>query len=704
MIPPEQHHALRETLAATGRAVLLMLGGVLLLLVYGAFQFNGLKHREAMDQAQVGRNLARGEGFTTYFIRPLSLWTTASRKTGGAEPLLRHPDLINPPLYPALAASLFYILQKGNLQPPSGDSTEEARPAPGVVGRIVARVIGWRHGSKLWWLAAGAWLLWLVLRAARFGVPPSHVPWHATGVVVCALLGGLFWAAPTSFAVGPAGAFTVFGPDRWVAYGLGIPLTLLNCALLYGMGRRLFDRRVAFTAVCLFGLAETTFQFALSGLSTMLTMAWVNAAWLALLIASEWRETGARPRGAVALALAAAAAMAGACLTHYAAGWLLLPLCAAAWRLWGLARGARMAAAMSGVFVALTGPWLARNVLLSGNFFGLAGYALAEHTRVTPGDTLQRVLEFKPLSVATSLVWSKALGNAVALWNNSPWMASYGVVLALFVAALLYRFRRALANRFKWLVAASWLLLGGVWCFTGVGARPENTVAEADNLLVLLVPLMTVLSTAVFYAHLDGLKLQSKLARFAAVAALVLAAAMPLALRLAGPAAGRMAYPPYHPPLVSHIAGYVEPAEFFASDQPWAVAWYGDRRCFWIPYSTAEFLTLHDMHQHIAGLLLTPVTLNSRLLTDIMAGEWAPWSAVLGFLKFPKMFPLQNGRLFIGRDNRPMDWRLGSPVNLDQLTAGVHMVVLCDSVRWKSQSPEAPLSQPPAAPTGAKAP
>jgi hypothetical protein len=73
-------------------------------------------------------------------------------------------------------------------------------------------------------------------------------------------------------------------------------------------------------------------------------------------------------------------------------------------------------------------------------------------------------------------------------------------------------------------------------------------------------------------------------------------------------------------------------------------------------------------------------------------------------LKFPRGFPLQNGRLFVGRDNRPVDWKLMGAVNLDQLTDGVHMVVLCDSERWKARPPAAPPAKPPAAPTGAKAP
>lgn len=90
--------------------ILLVLLALSLSLVYSASEFRGLEKREAMDQAQLARNLATGKGFTTYFIRPLSLWHL-KKKTASHDPLiLHHPDLINPPLYPAALAGLFHLL------------------------------------------------------------------------------------------------------------------------------------------------------------------------------------------------------------------------------------------------------------------------------------------------------------------------------------------------------------------------------------------------------------------------------------------------------------------------------------------------------------------------------------------------------------------------------------------------------------------
>jgi hypothetical protein len=66
-------------------------------------QFQNFSNPESMDAAQTARNLSEGRGFTTQFIRPLSVHLV-EQKTGN--PMLNgnHPDLANPPLYPLLLA------------------------------------------------------------------------------------------------------------------------------------------------------------------------------------------------------------------------------------------------------------------------------------------------------------------------------------------------------------------------------------------------------------------------------------------------------------------------------------------------------------------------------------------------------------------------------------------------------------------------
>lgn len=96
--------------------VLLTLLALSLGLIYTASQFRGLEKREAMDQAQIARNLARGEGFTTQVIRPLSLWHLKNFSKDRDPKVLAHPDLTNPPLYPLVLAGLFKLLPPGVLE------------------------------------------------------------------------------------------------------------------------------------------------------------------------------------------------------------------------------------------------------------------------------------------------------------------------------------------------------------------------------------------------------------------------------------------------------------------------------------------------------------------------------------------------------------------------------------------------------------
>ena len=90
------------------RGVLLTVTLGAILLLYGGNQFSGLRYPEAMDQAQLGRNLARGEGYMTRFIRPLSMWQELNCPRWRNAMLERHPDLMNPPVYPILIGSLLF--------------------------------------------------------------------------------------------------------------------------------------------------------------------------------------------------------------------------------------------------------------------------------------------------------------------------------------------------------------------------------------------------------------------------------------------------------------------------------------------------------------------------------------------------------------------------------------------------------------------
>ena len=81
--------------------------------LYDVYAFHNYNDREAMDMAQVGRNLAEGGGFSTLLVRPLSIFLVQQHRADHSSELkTAHPDLANPPVYPCLLAAVFRCLPK----------------------------------------------------------------------------------------------------------------------------------------------------------------------------------------------------------------------------------------------------------------------------------------------------------------------------------------------------------------------------------------------------------------------------------------------------------------------------------------------------------------------------------------------------------------------------------------------------------------
>jgi 4-amino-4-deoxy-L-arabinose transferase-like glycosyltransferase len=89
---------------------------IALMSVYWLSQFWGLKEPEAMDQAQIARNLMEGEGFTTKVIRPAATWHLEQHGVDPRAIMLQQPDIMHPPVYPWLLAQAFRFVE-GSFDP-----------------------------------------------------------------------------------------------------------------------------------------------------------------------------------------------------------------------------------------------------------------------------------------------------------------------------------------------------------------------------------------------------------------------------------------------------------------------------------------------------------------------------------------------------------------------------------------------------------
>jgi hypothetical protein len=149
-----------------------------------------------------------------------------------------------------------------------------------------------------------------------------------------------------------------------------------------------------------------------------------------------------------------------------------------------------------------------------------------------------------------------------------------------------------------------------------------------------------------FFTLLDQIEFIDRLFRYLTIGAFTLIMCLPLLAAFLPPRTNSVVYPPYHPPAIRQTAGFMKENELMMSDIPWAVAWYGNRQCIWLTLNAQnEFFAVNDVLKPIRGLYLTPMTMDSRFLTEwVRAGEHSWGSFILECMlrkEVPPTFPLR---------------------------------------------------------------
>src|SRR5437588_863630 len=113
-------------------------------------------------------------------------------------------------------------------------------------------------------------------------------------------------------------------------------------------------------------------------------------------------------------------------------------------------------------------------------------------------------------------------------------------------------------------------------------------------------------------------------------------------------------WPPYMPPLIGVLNDWMKPDEVTATDMPWAVAWYADRRSLWLPDTQQVFNELGDyktLGGPVNGLYLTPVSGTDNKFRDIVKGEYRDWNLVIQRNQLLEKFPLKWNTVSLGLEN-----------------------------------------------------
>jgi 4-amino-4-deoxy-L-arabinose transferase-like glycosyltransferase len=441
------------------------------------------------------------------------------------------------------------------------------------------------------------------------------------------------------------GRFERYKPEFVIAIFNQI-LLLVAVWLTFLVAKTILDTQAAWLAAVLMLCSDELWKFSVSGLPTLLLLViFLGLIWCLASFEALGRAQNPEPRRRLMLAVTAGLLAGLGMLTRYSFGCVMAPVFVFL-VLFGGQRRSQLAGAALVIFAAVVSPWIIRNLMVSGTPFGTAGYALLDGTFVFPGSRLMQMVAPDMSSahwVKPYLV--KLAVNARRLLQDDVPRLGGGWTGILFLAGLLLGLRNVVARRLRYFTM---MCLGVFLVMTALGQTGLSDYSpdlNSENLLVLLTPLAVIFGVAFFLTLLGQMNLPAVQLRYAVIVLVVLLVRLQFILTLLPPKTSPVAYPPYYPPEIQEISGWMRPDELMMSDVPWAVAWYGDRQCTWTTINCQyEFYQLNDYVKPIQGLYLTLDTLNAKMYSECLHGGVDSWgNFALRFAatkQVPPQFPL----------------------------------------------------------------
>jgi hypothetical protein len=432
---------------------------------------------------------------------------------------------------------------------------------------------------------------------------------------------------------------------------LNLALFWLAIWLAFDLARRLFGAPSGWLAAIALFVSLPAWQQVVAVNGTALMMVLALGAFHVW-----WRAESAEDFGRAAVPLGALGALCGALfLTEYSAGALVGVAAWAAARRFGAGARWRALALVLGCFAVVAGPWVLRNLAVTGYPVGLAvqNIALKSGDLTAEPSVVRATLSARLPEIELNKLGNKTLTSIQEDLGNRVWSGGAMWFLAFFVAGWLYVFRSGPVNRLRWLFAISLLVLV-------LAQSVFNSGDSERQAAVWLSPLIIVFGAGFFFVLLGSHPVLSSWPRSCAAALLILQA-LPLAHDALDPHWLHFQYPPYFPQLFQGMRRELEASDAsgrygLMADVPAGLAWYGGTRAW------AQPATLHDFYevqveQPTGELLLTPKTLDRPFFSDLNARPKIPgfltasiprigeWGEVYGGLltgSLPRDFPLSS--------------------------------------------------------------
>ncbi|HIG29063.1 MAG TPA: hypothetical protein EYQ50_15245 [Verrucomicrobiales bacterium] len=457
------------------------------------------------------------------------------------------------------------------------------------------------------------------------------------------ILAALMKVLPVEFEIDLKLAFTKYNPEVWIAV-LNQCLFFGSALMLFFLARRLFDSGVAWVSVLIFLGTDLLWKFSISGLSThfliflFLGIISLLSKMESSLETAETDESDPIPPRSIgwfagmSLLLGVLLGIGG--LTRYSFGFLVVPVVFYLGLFFKERRGVALGLTLLS-FALVMVPWLMRNHQISGNFFGTAGYALYQDTDHFPENQLERTFDREEFEYGVGRVgfsqWlKKLLENGKEIFENHLLNLGGNWISAFFFTGLLIPFSRSSLSRLRLFILISIPVLFVAQALGVTYLSDFDPQVHSENLLVILSPLVFMFGTGMVFILIDHLDLPVPELRRFLITGLVLLFSAPLILTLLPPKKYPVMYPPYHPPVIQHVARWMHQDETMMSDMPWAVAWYGNRQTIWATAdSEKEFFEINDEYKTITALYLTSLTLDGKLFSDIVKGRDQAWGGFL---------------------------------------------------------------------------
>ena len=232
---------------------------------------------------------------------------------------------------------------------------------------------------------------------------------------------------------------------------------------------------------------------------------------------------------------------------------------------------------------------------------------------------MQRSTAEASVSFNNSNFFLRLLGYTFAQFNTLYTNMGSIVVTPFFLLSLFNRFKSDTVEGVKWATFSMWIC-----ACVGMALFGETTPISESQLSILFAPVFAAYGLAMVFNLLARLNLGQNLKPLRALiifCMLIISSGLflfqlpkQLYLGLWTSARGLPHYPPYYPPkLNGDLYDMTNPEDLIVTDQPWAVAWYADRKALWIPRSVDEFTTVLEPifgrgNQGVQGFLITPTS------------------------------------------------------------------------------------------------